>query len=87
MNPPRHRPQRHVLTRALLLVHRDKIEPYLRDTFDVHKSVKKIGVKIFISVQEEVKFVTTVRDPSTQDGFFGGTPHGTAPSPSRCDPS
>ena len=51
MNPPRHRPQHHVLTRALLLVHRDEIEPYMRETFDVHKSVKKIGIKIFITVK------------------------------------
>ena len=68
----------------------------------MHKSVKKIGIKIFVSVkatpwdpinplwdpinrsqltpwdptnpaaQEEPIFVTTVRDTSTKDGFFGG---------------
>ena len=68
MNPPRHRPQRHVITRALLLVHRDKIEPYLRTAFDVHKSIKKIGVKIFITVQATPWDPTNRMDPTNPMG-------------------
>ena len=38
----------------------------------MHKSVKKIGIKLTIVVEEEPKYVTTVRDPTTKEGFFGG---------------
>ena len=30
---------------------RSEINTYMRDTFDVHKSIKKIGIRVSISVQ------------------------------------
>ena len=53
-------------------MHRDEIEAYLRDTFDVHRTVKQIAIKIMFSVEEEVVFVTTIRDCTTRECFLEG---------------
>ena len=44
---------------------RPEIEKYLRDTLDIHKSIKKIGIRIWVEVDEQSDGHTTVRDTST----------------------
>jgi hypothetical protein len=44
---------------------RPEIEAYLRDTLDIHKTIKKIGVKVFLEVDGDRDGHTTVRDQST----------------------
>ena len=44
---------------------RPEIEKYLRDTLEIHKSIKKIGIRIWVEVDEQSDGHTTVRDTST----------------------
>ena len=44
---------------------RSELEKYLRDTLDIHKTIKKIGIRIWVEVDEECDGHTTVRDTST----------------------
>ena len=44
---------------------RSKIEEYLREIFDIHKSVKKIGIRIVVELDGKFEFNSTVREAST----------------------
>ena len=50
---------------ARLSLLRLEIEAYLRNTLDIHKSIKKIGVKVVLEVDGDRDGHTTVRDQST----------------------
>ena len=38
------------------------VEKYLRETLEVHKSIKKIGIRVTASIDGVDEFVTTLRD-------------------------
>ena len=42
--------------------HRPPLEKYLRETLEVHKSIKKIGIRVTASIDGVDEFVTTLRD-------------------------
>ena len=47
------------------------MEKYLRETLEVHKSIKKIGIRVSASIDGVDEFVTTLRDESTLWGLLG----------------
>ena len=46
---------------------RSEIEKYLRDTLEIHKSIKKIGIRIWVEVDEQ---------SDGRQGARAGTQHG-----------
>jgi hypothetical protein len=56
---------------SLVLLHRSEIEEYLRVSFEIHKTIKKIGLRMTLKLEGESKFVTTARDPTTLSSFWG----------------
>ena len=55
----------------LCLLHRSEIEEYLRLSFEIHKTIKKIGLRLQLKLEGVTKFVTTARDPTTLSSFWG----------------